>query len=164
MRHKIKYKKFGRHPKHTKAMMRNLAQELVMHERIITTVDKAKYLRPLAERIIHTAKKGGMIAHVGLNRIFFDPHATKKAVQELAPRFKDLSGGFLRITKIHKRRMDKAQMAKIEYLGNYLEIYEKENEAKREAESNKPDFWQWEMKILGIYKSLISLRARKRLL
>ena len=58
-------------------------------------------------------------------------------------------GGFIRITPKGKRKLDKAQLAEIEYIGNHLEIYEKNDLAKKKEASKTPDFWAWEQKILG---------------
>lgn len=57
MRHQMKGRKFGRTPKHRKALMRNLATQLIEHERITTTLEKAKELRPLMERLVHKARQ-----------------------------------------------------------------------------------------------------------
>ncbi|CAI2375106.1 unnamed protein product [Moneuplotes crassus] len=148
MRHKFKVKQFGRRKKHRDAMFRNLVQELVLHERIYTTYTKAMYMRPLAEFVINKAKGDTRKAHHHLGKIFYKRDAKLKAMRELAPRFKDQNGGYVRVVKSHIRRGDKAQMAYIEYIGNSIEIFEEENRIREQETKNLPSFWEWEMKIL----------------
>ena len=144
----MKLKNFGYDAKGRKALFRNLIQELVMHERITISLARAKYLRPLAEWVIHKGKLGGEKANYHLNRVFYSKDPVMKVVNELAPRFRDIQSGFVRITPKGKRRLDKCQLAEIEFIGNHLEIYEKNDIAKKKEASNTPDFWSWEQKIL----------------
>ena len=148
MRHRVKTKNFGRTPKQRQKLFRNLITELVMHERITTTFAKARYMMPLAERVINVGKKGFPTAYKPLQKIFYDKEAISKVVNELAPRFRDNNGGYIRVKKTHKRSLDKAQMATIEYMGNYIEIYEDNDYQKRKEASGTPTFWDWEQKIL----------------
>lgn len=80
--------------------------------------------------------------------VVVEKKAIAKAVNELAPRFKKNPGGYVRVTKTNKRRVDKAQMATIEYNDNYLQIYEENDRQKRKQASGTPTFWDWEQKIL----------------
>ena len=155
MRHRIKLKNFNRIPKHRKALFRNLIQELIVHERIITTYAKAKYLMPIAQKVINKGKMGYPYCNKSLGKMFYDQTVVNKVVNELAPRFRDNDGNYVRIRKQGKRRVDKAQMATIEYLGNYLEVYEKDDMKKRKNESGTMEFWDWEMKILEQEKQYI---------
>lgn len=103
----------------------------------------------MAEKIIKIGKKGGEVAYLELGRIFYSHEASRKTINELSPRFKDTRGGYVRITKLDKRRVDKAQMARIEYVGNYLDIYEKEYMDNQREKSEIPDRYEWQLKIYG---------------
>ena len=121
-------RKLNRHPKHKKALMRNLITQLVTHERIRTTVAKAKELRGLAEKVIHkgkshpllkisTGKMDTHMSYVYLNSVFFTPEASTKVKHELVPRYANRASGFTRIVKLGRRKNDKAEMCYIEYIG-----------------------------------------------
>ena len=131
MRHRKAGRKLGRNASHRKALMRNLAMALFQHERIITTVEKAKELRPFAEKLITLAKKGTLharrlaIAKLGPTaKAEVDPEADEKTdtiltklFKEIGPRFADRPGGYTRIIKRHERRLgDGGHTAFIELL------------------------------------------------
>lgn len=111
MRHRKSGRKLGRNSSHRKAMFRNMATSMVMHEQIKTTVPKAKELRRVVEPLITLAKEDS----VANRRLAFDRMRDKAAVgklfQELGPRFKDRPGGYLRILKTGPRAGDAAPMA-----------------------------------------------------
>ena len=123
MRHKFRYRQLNRHPKHRKALLRNLATSLVEHERITTTLEKAKEVRPLMEKLVHKAKRQTQNDHKYLKQILFKNSCIKKLTQEIAPRFKDLPAGFTRIEYMGKRSYDKGNRAMIELIGNDIEKY-----------------------------------------
>jgi large subunit ribosomal protein L17 len=146
MRHLKAGRKLGRNASHRLALMRNLARALFEHGRIITTVEKAKELRPFAERLITLAKKGTLHARrLVLARLgpaakapFYDDEgeptedsALKKLFTDIAPRFADRPGGYTRIIKRHERRLgDGGRTAFIELL--------KEGEKKVQARAPSP--------------------------
>ena len=99
-----------------------------MHERIITTLAKAKEMRPIVERVVHNARREDHTeAHRSTKRILYSNVALKRLHTEIAPRFDDmnLAAGFTRITRMGMRSPDRAQMAMIELVGNPLERWEK---------------------------------------
>src|ERR1700712_1940535 len=112
---------FGGSSQHQRLMMANLTASLIAAEGITTTEAKAKALRPIAEKLITKAKKAGDDADpMRLHRIrqiqsyLGDREMTAKLVAEVAPRYVDRNGGYLRILKLGPRQGDKAQMARIE--------------------------------------------------
>jgi large subunit ribosomal protein L17 len=108
MRHLKAGRKLGRNASHRLALMRNLARALFEHERIITTVEKAKEVRPFVEKLITLAKKGGLHARrLALSRLP-DREAVAKLFKEIGPRFEDRPGGYTRIIKRHERRLGDA--------------------------------------------------------
>ncbi|MBU6234948.1 MAG: 50S ribosomal protein L17 [Alphaproteobacteria bacterium] len=114
MRHGYKGREFSRHSGHRKAMFANLAQALIKHEQIVTTLPKAKDLRPVVEKLITLAKKGGLAnRRLAISRLR-DETLVKKMFDVLAPRYKDRSGGYCRILKAGFRYGDNAPLAVIE--------------------------------------------------
>lgn len=111
MRHKKSGRKLGRNSSHRKAMFRNMANSLVRHEMIKTTVPKAKELRRVVEPLITLAKSDGVAnRRLAFNRLR-DKEAVGKLFSDLGPRFKDRPGGYLRILKTGPRPGDAAPMA-----------------------------------------------------
>src|SRR5260370_15115144 len=101
-------RKLGRNASHRLALMRNLARALFEHERIITTVEKAKEARPFVEKLITLAKKGTLHARrLALQRLP-DPKTVDKLFKEYGPRFQDRPGRYTRIIKRHERRLGDA--------------------------------------------------------
>jgi large subunit ribosomal protein L17 len=138
MRHRVAHRKLGRVTEHRLAMLRNLATALLQHEHIETTVPRAKELRPFAEQLITTAKRGvakGGPAALHARRLvgadIADRDVLKKLFDTLAPRFAERPGGYVRILKAGFRRGDSADMARVELLGS--EFDPKKAEAAKEA-------------------------------
>jgi large subunit ribosomal protein L17 len=94
--------------------MANLAASLFEAEAIVTTVPKAKALRPYAERLITKAKKGGVHRQRQVVATIHDVDATHKLFDDIGPRYADRNGGYLRILKLGPRQGDRAPMARIE--------------------------------------------------
>jgi large subunit ribosomal protein L17 len=94
--------------------MANLATDLVMHEKVTTTVAKAKAVRPFAEKLITRARKGDLHARRVVLKTITDKAAVAKLFDELAPRYEGRPGGYTRITKLGPRRGDGAEEAIIE--------------------------------------------------
>ena len=117
MRHNIAGYKLGRTASHRKAMTRNMSASLIEHERIITTIQKAKHLKPFVEKLV-TLSKESTVHH---RRLAFAALRNKEAVTKLfevlGPRFKERPGGYCRIRKLNKRRLgDNGERAMIEFV------------------------------------------------
>jgi large subunit ribosomal protein L17 len=106
--------RFGRDPAHQRLMMANLAAHLFEAGFIITTVPRAKALRPYAERLITKAKHGGVHQRRQVIAKIHDQDVTHKLFAEIGPRYADRSGGYVRILKLGPRPGDNAPMARIE--------------------------------------------------
>ena len=146
MRHRVSHRKLGRVTEHRIAMLRNQAQALLRHERIETTVPRAKELRPFVERIITIAKRGiaggdanGRSLHARrmVLRDIHDRDVVMKLFDTIAPRFEARPGGYTRILRLGYRRGDSAEVAQIELVGSE---YNPNAEAERrdKAEKAKP--------------------------
>jgi len=122
MRHKKTGRRLGRNSDHRKAMFRNMAVSLIVHESISTTLPKAKELRRTIEPLITLAKQDG----VSKRRRAFDKLRDKVAVgklfDEIGPRFKERTGGYLRILKKGMRPGDSAQMALVQLTDYEIEF------------------------------------------
>lgn len=106
--------RFGRDPAHHRLMMANLATQLFSEEAIVTTVAKAKALRPYAERLITKAKKGGVHPRRQVVATIHNKDVAHKLFRDIGPRYVDRNGGYLRILKLGPRPGDNAPMARIE--------------------------------------------------
>jgi large subunit ribosomal protein L17 len=113
-----------------------MSTNLILHERIHTTVAKAKELRPWIERLVHKAKQNDYQGSKYLQQTLFTQDAVRKLEQEIAPRFKDLPAGFTRVKRVANRKGDAAPMAMIEILGNPMIEFEK-NEIAIEIEQKE---------------------------
>jgi large subunit ribosomal protein L17 len=126
MRHRVAHRKLGRVTEHRIALLRNQAEALLRHERIRTTVPKAKELRMFVERIITTAKHGlageGNGKELHARRLVLeeiqDRDVVKKLFTEIAPRFSSRPGGYTRLLRVGFRRGDAADMAQVELVGS----------------------------------------------
>jgi large subunit ribosomal protein L17 len=116
MRHAVRGRKLGRTSSHREALFRNQLQSLVDHERIVTTLPKAKELRPLAEKMVTRGKHGTVHARRWVVRWILRRDLVKKLFDEIAPRFTERPGGYLRITKLGPRPGDGAEMAVLEFV------------------------------------------------
>jgi large subunit ribosomal protein L17 len=109
-----KGRRLGGDAAHQKAMMGNLVASLIAAEALVTTESKAKALRPVAERIITKARKGGVHRHRQVVSLIGDKDMAHKLFEEIAPRYEDRPGGYTRILKLGPRHGDNAPMARIE--------------------------------------------------
>lgn len=116
MRHGIKSKKLNRTSSHRKAMLANMSVAMILHEQITTTLPKAKYLRPAVERLVTLGKKGDLTARRKLLSLTQSEQAVAKLIEVLAGRYKDRSGGYLRIMKAGFRYGDMAPLAVVEFV------------------------------------------------
>ena len=111
-----KGRRFGGSASHQKAMMGNMAASLFAAEAIVTTEAKAKALRPIAEKLITKARKGGVHNHRQVMAYMGDKDMAHKLFADIAPRYADRPGGYLRILKLGPRHGDNAPMARIEFV------------------------------------------------
>ncbi|MAG03633.1 MAG: 50S ribosomal protein L17 [Acidimicrobiaceae bacterium] len=109
-----KGRRFGGSSAHQKSMMANLVASLIAAEAITTTEAKAKALRPIAEKMITKARKGGLHNHRQVVSFLRDREMAAKLFDEIGPRYEDRPGGYTRILKVGPRHGDKAPMARIE--------------------------------------------------
>ena len=114
MRHQHGYRKLGRESSHRRAMFRNMATSLLMHERIETTLPKAKELRGIVEKMITLGKRGDLHARRNAASYLFNDEAVHKVFSDLASRFATRPGGYTRILKKGFRFGDGADMAFLE--------------------------------------------------
>lgn len=114
MRHKKAHRKLNKTSSHRKAMFRNMAAGLIKHEQILTTLPKAKELRPYIEKLITLAKKGGLSnRRLAMSRLM-DETQLKKLFDVLGERYSDRNGGYCRVIKAGYRASDASPMAVIE--------------------------------------------------
>ncbi len=124
MRHRVEKKKMGRTAEHRKSLAKNLAAELILHERINTTLEKAKFVKPFVEKLVTKAKrsfgssdKTAIFNTVKtLRRELGSEEAIKKLMDEIAERFAKRPGGYTRIIKTGNRDGDNAKTARIELM------------------------------------------------
>jgi len=109
-----KGRRLGGSPAHQRLMMANLAASLFAAEGIVTTEARAKALRPVAEKLITKAKKGGLHQHRQVVAFLGDREMASKLFDDIGPRYVDRPGGYTRILKLGPRRGDNAPMARIE--------------------------------------------------
>ena len=116
MRHKMAHRKLNRTASHRKAMFANMSSSLVEHEQIVTTLPKAKELRPFVEKLVTLSKKGDLNSRrIAIARMRNKEQA-KKLFDILGPRYADRPGGYIRIMKAGFRYGDNAPMAVIEFV------------------------------------------------
>src|SRR5215831_17230671 len=125
MQHNRAGRKLRRTTAHRLAMFSNQLQSLMTHERIETTLTKAKELRPLAERLITIGKSDDLAARRKVSRWIPDRTTVKKVFESLAPRFVDRPGGYTRILRLGPRQGDAAESAILEFVDFKFEAREK---------------------------------------
>jgi large subunit ribosomal protein L17 len=114
MRHGFRGRRFGRRSDHRSAMLANLCQSLITHEQIVTTLPKAKDLRPVVEKLITLGKRGDLHARRQAIAQIKDISVVKKLFDIVGPRYKERNGGYTRIMKAGFRFGDNAPLAVIE--------------------------------------------------
>jgi large subunit ribosomal protein L17 len=137
MRHAVKGRKLGRTTSHREAMFRNQLQSLVDKERIVTTLPKAKELRPLAEKVITRGKHGSVYDRRWVLRWVLSRDLVKKVFDEIAPRFSSRPGGYLRIVKLGPRQGDGAEMAVLELVERSEAAASKDTKDAKDAKDKK---------------------------
>ena len=118
-------------------MLRNLVTDFLDHGRLMTTLPKAKEVRPLAERMITLGKRDSLHARRQLQADLLPEAVAKKVFDSIAPRFADRKGGYSRIIKLGNRKGDGADLAIIELLGSELEVKKAERAAKEKDKQSK---------------------------
>jgi large subunit ribosomal protein L17 len=133
MRHNKKTAKLNKSIAHRRSMSANMAISLFSHEQIMTTLPKAKFLRPYIERLITRAKKGGLANRRYLLSVLYNDHfVVNKMLTEIAERYKDRKGGYTRVLKAGFRYGDSAPMA-------YIELVDRNTEVKGKRFSKEVD-------------------------
>ncbi|HAK06259.1 MAG TPA: 50S ribosomal protein L17, partial [Spartobacteria bacterium] len=138
MRHQKKTLKLGRTAEHRKALLANQVCGLIEHERIKTTLAKAKAVRPLAEKIVTLGKNGSLHARRNALSILRQKDAVNKLFDEIAPRSTDRNGGYTRIVKLGQRKSDSASMAFIEWVDAAKATEEKAPKEKAPKQKKEP--------------------------
>lgn len=116
MKHGVKQRKLNRTSEHRSAMFANMAAALIKHEQIVTTLPKAKELRPFVEKMVTLGKKGGLANRRRAISIVRDEAQVRKLFDVLAPRYAERQGGYIRVLKAGFRYGDAAPMALIEFV------------------------------------------------
>ena len=139
MRHKLAGRKLGRNSAHRRALLRNLVTSLLEHERLVTTLPKAKEIRPIAEKMITLGKRDTVHSRRQVHAFLLSDSITKKVFDTIAPRFSDRPGGYSRIVRLGPRVGDGADVAVIELLGSGLEVRRTKEAkgAKKEAKEGR---------------------------
>ena len=143
MRHRLAHRKLGRSSPHRMSVLRNMSASLIRHERIRTTLAKAKELRPFAERLVTLGKKDSLHARRRALQILPDKKAVAKLFSEVSPRFSERPGGYTRILKLEPRQGDGAPMAFIEFVDYSFDgstsRSESKSDSKTKSKSKKSD-------------------------
>ena len=138
MRHQKKTIKLGRTAAHRKALLANQICSLIEHERVKTTLAKAKAVRPLAEKMVTLGKRGSLHARRTALATLRQKNAVRKLFDDIAPRSTDRNGGYTRIVKLGQRKSDSAPMAFIEWVDaaqvNEEKAAEQKKAKRKEAE------------------------------
>lgn len=139
MRHRKAGYKLGRNPAHRRATLRNLVTNVILHERVKTTVARAKAARPLVERMITLGKRDTLHTRRQAAAFLRTNEATRKLFSVLAPRFAERPGGYTRLIRAGWRISDGAELAILELVGSELQKKEKkERKARKAEESEEP--------------------------
>ena len=121
MRHGVAHRKLGRTTSHRTAMFANMAASLIKHEQIVTTLPKAKELRPFVEKLVTLAKRGDLHARrIAISRVR-DVDQVRKLFDTIGPRYKSRLGGYTRVLKAGFRFGDNAPVAVIEFVDRDVE-------------------------------------------
>ena len=127
MQHGRLGRRFGRQSEHRQAMFANMCASLIKHEQIVTTLPKAKELRPIVEKLVTLAKKGGLAARRQAISEMRDISMVKKLFDIIGPRYKERDGGYTRVLKAGFRHGDNAAVAVIEFVDRDVEAKGKDS-------------------------------------
>ncbi len=137
MRHGFKGRRFARSVSHRKSMFANLAVSLIEHEQIVTTLPKAKDLRPIVEKLVTLGKRGDLHARRQVIAQIGNEGVVKRLFDTIAPRYATRNGGYLRIMKAGFRKGDNAAMAVIEFVDREPSAKGAADRARVEAEASE---------------------------
>jgi large subunit ribosomal protein L17 len=137
MRHGNSGRKLSRNTSHRRALLRNMVTSFLEHGRLITTLPKAKEIRPLAEKMITLGKRDSLHARRQVHAYLLKEAIAKRVFDTIAPKFADRKGGYSRIIKLGNRKGDGADLAVIELIGSELEVKKAEREKAKEKETKK---------------------------
>lgn len=132
MRHRMSGRKLGRTASHRKAMFANMAHALLKHEQIVTTLPKAKELRPVAEKLITLGKRGDLHARRQVLAVIKDNAIVTKLFGELADRYRERPGGYTRVLKAGFRQGDSAPVG-------VIELVDRNPDARGQDSGPRPD-------------------------
>src|SRR5258708_36621369 len=133
MRHGFAHRRFDRTPEHRRAMFANMAAALIKHEQIVTTLPKAKGLRPIVEKLVTLGKRGDLHARRQAIAEMRDISMVRKLFDVIGPRYKDRNGGYTRVLKAGDRYRDNAPGAGIGFVGRDVGAKGQEDRARHEA-------------------------------
>jgi large subunit ribosomal protein L17 len=134
MRHGKVHRKFSRKHEHRKAMFANMAAALIKHEQIVTTLPKAKDLRPIVEKLVTLGKRGDLHARRQAIAEMRDVAMVKKLFEVIGPRYKERDGGYTRVLKAGYRYGDSAPVGVIEFVDRDVDAKGRDDRARHEAE------------------------------
>jgi len=135
MRHGVAHRKLNRTAEHRKAMFANMSAALIKHEQIVTTLPKAKDLRPVVEKLITLGKRGDLHARRLAMSSLRDDAMVKKLFEVIGPRYKERPGGYTRVLKAGFRYGDNAPMAVIELVDRDLDARGRDSGPSQKAEA-----------------------------
>src|SRR5438132_2901494 len=133
MRHGNAHRKLNRKSEHRRAMFANMAASLIRHEQIVTTLPKAKDLRPIVEKLVTLGKRGDLHARRQAIAEMRDVAMVHKLFAVIGPRYKDREGGYTRVMKAGFRYGDSAPVAVIEFVDRDVDAKGKEDRERHEA-------------------------------
>ncbi|MGI9113503.1 MAG: 50S ribosomal protein L17 [Chthoniobacterales bacterium] len=139
MRHQKKRIKLGRKAEHRKALLANQVCSLIEHQRIKTTLAKAKAVRPLAEKMVTLGKKGSIHARRTAFAVLRQKDAVKKLFDDIAPRSAERNGGYTRIIKLGQRKSDAAPVAYLEWVDAAVVVDEEPEKTESKSHKGKKD-------------------------
>ncbi|WP_367714684.1 50S ribosomal protein L17 [Nitratireductor sp. GISD-1A_MAKvit] len=139
MRHGKSGRKLNRTASHRKALFANMAASLIEHEQIVTTLPKAKELRPIVEKLVTLGKRGDLHARRQAISAIRDESLVKRLFDAIAPRYAERNGGYTRIMKAGFRHGDNAPMAVIEFVDRDVEAKGAADRARLEAEGGNEE-------------------------
>lgn len=138
MRHRVSTKTLKRDSDHRRALLKNLSTSLVEHEKVVTTLTKAKYVKPHVEKLITKAKKGPSFNNVKFMKAKLSTNeSVKKILEDLGKRFEKTPGGYTRIVKLPNRAGDNAPMARLELVKG--PVKEKTETASKKSKKESSD-------------------------